>query len=301
MIKLTLSQYLYSNKHRLSLGLFVLILFIEVGLTVAIPNWRGYFYGLIEAKQVALVANGCWLFVGLIGSLVLIQSLKGWLKAKIGLGLRSVVTDILLLKWNKSNELVRNKLSFPDQRINEDAKLCTVLSLGIVSECLISGLIVIYLVISMENLLLLAAAFAYIVIFIALSMLFKKPLVGADIDLQVAEADQRFTLSKMVLSPDEAQDLTSKFKVITHTYTRYIRLLLGYNLFNGLQNGLSVLVPFLILLPMYFTGDINFGILMRDVAAFELIVLNATILLNLYSQLITMFASWHRVKTFYEV
>lgn len=297
MVRKILKEYL--KEHKVIVAIFLGTIIAEIVLTVLIPSWRGYFYGIVEAKQAGQVLHACLLFVGLIGGLVVLQSLKTWLKAIMGLSLREIITLMLLNKWNSASTLTKESLSFPDQRINEDAKLCTVLSLGVASELFISGGIVLYLVLTLQNLSLIAYATLYTVVVSIVALLMHKPLVKADINLQIAEADQRFTLSKMVMGHGQ-ETLHEKFQSITGKYRQYVGLLLGYNIFNGLQNNLSILVPFLILLPTYFTGDITFGILMRDIASFELIVINSTILLNLYPQVINMNAAWTRVRTFYE-
>lgn len=302
MFKKVLQEYLVNNKLVL-LGLF-LLLALEIGLTALIPTWRSYFYGLVEAKHITLVATGCWLFVGLISGLVIVQSLKTWLRAIIGLNLRAIITDILLTKWSSVPCTARKTLNFPDQRINEDAKICTIQSVNICTECIISGFIVISLIFTVSHSLLLWALL-YTSLVLGLSVIFHNPMVKADINLQVAEAAQRFELTQMVIDNEYDKtknwydSLQHKYTAIAKQYRHYMALLLGYNCFNGIQNGLTMLIPFIILVPLYFNNTINFGDVMGGVAAFELIVINATILLNLYPQLISMSASWKRVTDFY--
>ena len=73
-----------------------------------------------------------------------------------------------------------------------------------------------------------------------------------------------------------------------------------YLLFTKLQNGLLLVIPYIVLIPQYFNNKITIGVLMRHSATFDLIVVNATILLSLYPILIAGLASDLRVKEMHE-
>lgn len=283
-------------KSPLFYGLVVLLI-LEVILTALIPTWRAYFYGLLAAKQATLATKGLLLYLGLIGGIVGIQSLKILARTILAISNRKHVTDQLLKRWNQFSDETQKTVTFIAQRINLDTHQATVLGLTVVNECAISLFILIWLVITTEQTTLMLASVGYILVSLALMKLFNKPMIDADINLQTAEADQRHELTKMSMGIEAR--LGATWKDVAFRLKRMALLTLGYNSFLGLQGGISTIIAFIIVLPGYFAGTTDFGSVMGAVSAFDLMVVNGTILLNLYPQLITCIASWKRIQLVY--
>lgn len=283
-------------KSPLFYGLVVLLI-LEVVLTALIPTWRAYFYGLLAAKHAHLAIKGLLLYFGLIGGIVAIQSLKILARTILAIHNRKYITDQLHSRWQQFSEDTKKGINFIEQRMNLDTHQATILGLIVVNECAISLFIVIWLIITTKQTTLMLASIGYTLISLVLMKLFNKPMIDADINLQVAEADQRRELTKM--SMGLAARLGATWSDVAYRLKRMAMLTLGYNSFLGLQGGLASIAAFMIILPAYFVGTMDFGAVMGSVSSFELIVLNGTILLNLYPQLITCIASWKRIQLVY--
>lgn len=293
--KLIASKLLYFQLVTLSI-----ILIIEIIATLLIPSWRDYFYTSLVLYNLPSFFIAVGLFIGLMGSLTVAQGLKTWLAQKIALHLRTGLTSYLQDKYIKANRPVIVNSS---QRINQDTALSTDLALSVIIEVIISGVIVIALVVQafyQPKLILLALGYTLIV---SLFMfIFKNKLVSRDITLQNVEASHRESLSQVFNSNlfvnAPFRDSNVIYNTVKDAYTKFIKTVMHYSLFNRMQNNFSIVIAYLIIAPLYFTKDITLGQFMGDVAIFELIVINATILTQLFPNMTKSIASWHRLQAF---
>lgn len=279
--------------------ILIFILIAEIALTALVPAWRKFFYNQLELKSLSGFQWGIFYLVLLHGFLSSAQGVKTWVGQKLSLYFRSSISDILERKWIKEGD--RDRVDFADQRIAEDCKLATDLTIKVFIEVIISSAIVITLVLgSLGQPLLLLASVLYTSGVVALALLFRKPLIAREIDMQKAEAGYRFDLAKLVMRKDAGVNLNNSFSYVRIAYSSFIELTMRYALFNKIQGGIMSIVPFLILVPSYFSGEIALGSVMAGVALFDLIVMNATILVLLYPEVTKAQASWYRVREFYE-
>lgn len=277
--------------------LLLTILVLEIGLTVYIPEWKRTFYDAIEKKQVVEFGHGLLMFLGTMGFLTLTQSLKGFVACRLGLNFRTSITKILLKLWAKKSD--HGAYNNPAQRVNEDAKLCTDNTFVVIAEVIISGGIVFFLIAhNINHGMLIAAAILYTLSVSGGAYFFNKPMKTADLALQQAEANHRMSLAKLSLNMGDFTAKPNYLEVVTN-YSKYVSVTTWFYLFKSFQNNISVLVPFILLVPSYFTGHGTFGSIMEGVAIFELLVVNGTILLSLYLQVVKAQAGLHRLEEFY--
>ena len=278
-------------------ALLLSILVLEIALTVYIPEWKRTFYDAIEQKQVDQFMSGILMFLITMGTLTLTQSLKGFVACRLGLNFRTAITKVLLKMWTKSKDLMA--FNNPAQRVNEDAKFCTDNTFVVLAEVFISLGIVIFLILhNLDHGLLICAAILYTVVVSGGAILFNKPMKTADLDLQQAEANHRTSLAKIAL---DLGDYTAKsaYLEVVGAYSKYVVVTTKFYLFRSFQNNVSILVPFMILVPPYFAGIGSFGSIMEGVSIFELLVINGTILLSLYLQVVKAQAGLHRLVEFF--
>lgn len=274
------------------------LLILEIVATSLIPEWRKYFYNILENKDSAKFIYGIGYFIALMGALIIAQSFKEYVARTTAIHWRTALTKVLLKKWVKEGD--RNRVDNPCQRINEDAKLVSDLAISVAIEVIISASIVIALLASTSNANgIVLASMVYTVIASAGAYMFKNRLVDTEIGMQKAEADHRFTLSKIALYQD---DYTAKEKYlnVVERVKVYLRTLLGFSIFSATQGNVSILIPWLILSVPYFKGSMTLGDFMGGVAAFELIVVNSTILIKMFPAVTKAHASWVRVRDFYK-
>lgn len=289
-----------NRKQILTISAFLaFILIAEIVLTSLVPAWRNFFYNQLALKSLSGFQWGILYLVMLHGFLSSAQGIKTWVGQKLSLHVRTSVSNILERKWIKEGD--RGRVDFADQRIAEDCKLATDLTIKVFVEVIISSAIVVTLVLSsLGQPMLLVASLVYTSGVVALALLFRKPLIAREIAMQKAEAGYRFDLAKLVMQKDAGVNLNNSFSYVKIAYNSFIALTMRYALFNKIQGGIMSIVPFLILVPAYFAGDIPLGSVMAGVALFDLIVMNATILVLLYPEVTKAQASWYRIKEFYD-
>lgn len=297
MIKTVVSRAL-SKRVILNIALLVFILVAEIGLTVALPEVKKFFFNIVEKKDVGGLYYALGVFFSVMITLGCVQGVKTYVAQKAALSFRVSAAKYLLKKWVKGSGVGIQKIDNPCQRIAEDCKLATDLTISVAIEVIISALIVIILVWqTRSDVMMLVAAFSYTAIVTGVMLFFKEPLISSEISLQKSEADYRFSLSKITMGQGDYSS-KQKFTMVQEAYKAFIKVLMNYTLFNRIQGGLSALVPFLILLPQYFSNTIDLGAVMAGVSTFELIVINASIILQLYPQVTKAHASWRRLKNF---
>lgn len=281
------------------LGIFLLLglLVLEIIATVLIPEWRKLFYNILESKDVNKFYIGIGYFAMLMGGMTLAQSFKQYVGRRTALQCRTALTKLLQKKWVNAECMMT--VDNPCQRINEDCRIATDLAVKVLIEIIISGAIVVSLVIeAMKDPYIVYAALIYTIVAAVGAMLFRRSLVDHEIRMQKAEADHRFSLSQISLG---VGDYTSKNKYAhtVHSIVAYFNRLLGFTIFSASQQQFSIIVPWIILGFPYFQGLITLGEFMGSVATFELIVVNSTILIQLFPDVTRAEGSWRRIKTFY--
>lgn len=278
--------------------LLLSILVVEIVLTTLIPDIKSYFFNILENKNSELFLYGISLYFAIYLWLSFVQTAKYYVSTILGLHWRTIITKLLTKKWVYSDKTT--KVDNPAQRINEDVRLCTELTIYVINEIIISLFIVVVIIIQMRHSgWLLGASILYTLIGLGLTYGFNNTFKRHDINLQSAEASHRTSLAKIAL---DMGDFTSKANYInvTTNYKAYIRIKTYYLLFFRGHGGISAAVPMLLLVPSYFAGTMSFGDVMGGVAQFELIVLNLGIIMNLYPEIIKAQASWERVLGFWK-
>lgn len=281
-------------------GLTTLILLItlEIIATTLIPYWRQFFFNVLEKKDASNFSLGIIYFLVLMGSLVVAQSLKQFIGRRTALQCRTVLTNILLTKWTKGGNF--SEVDNPCQRINEDCRIATDLAVKVFIEVVISGTIVIMLVIeAMHNMHIIYGATIYTLAASAGALLFRRGLVTTEIQMQKAEADHRFALSQISLRLGD-YTAVKKYEIAKNSVLIYLNRLLGFTVFSVSQGQFSVLIPWILLSVPYFKGQMSLGDFMAGVATFELIVVNSTILIQLFPEVTKAEGSWKRISTFYK-
>lgn len=284
------------NKRKVVLWLIGLAVIVvaEIGLTVAIPLWREYFYNVLQLKQVAEFYPSLGWFAALMIGMGTVQGIKSWTGYKISFLIREALTKTLFRKWVVSNKTAPNYT----QALTESIRNSTELYLEIVVEVIISAAIVVILVLSsLHSLPIITSALAYTLSMSALAVIFNKPLIRTDADAQKAEGAFREAISNISAGQND-YTYSAKWTEVVKTYYSYIKVQMNFTLFSRVKGSLASLIPYVLLASPFFTGAITLGEFMSGVATFELIVLNATILMSLYPKLTRARASKYITKEF---
>jgi len=264
------------------LALLFLIISCEAVFTCLIPLTRGHLFSLLSIKQGAIWLALFFYFLNYF-AVDLFQSIKGYVVLKVALWYRVLRTKGI---FDKNMDKVTNL----PQRIQEDIKLSYVSRITVWCEYFISGAILVFLIVLNINLpILIGLACVYAVISVYIAMKFNPRLTSAEIDSQQAEASYRTSLVNCIT------DLTL-LPGANAASTKAMRIQTEYLLFTKLQLGLVTILPYVVLIPELMDGKIDLGVLVEHQSIFALIVVNAGILIQLYTTLIKGRASDYRVK-----
>jgi len=285
---------------RLITGLVLLLLTIisvEIYATQLIPDVRKVFFNVLERRAADELSYGLMLFASVLVVLILTQGFKSYVARLTALEVRKSLSKVLLKSWVQSGKI--KGATNPDQRIAEDCNLATDAAIKVALEFVISAALVVVLLIgSKNNPHILYSSLIYTVIVVLGAGLFRRRLVDVNNHVKVREANYRTSLVKIHM---DNGDFTAKenFRELVLSIKSYLKTSFFFTLFSVSQNQFSIFVPWLILTPKLFAGEIDFGTFMQDVAIFELIVINSTIAVQMYPEITKAEAAWIRITEFY--
>jgi ABC-type uncharacterized transport system fused permease/ATPase subunit len=295
---MTLYKLIYKNlglKHLIWVGLpLALVLVLEIITTSCIPYTRKIVIDSLSSHSWAIFLGAAGISFLNLFLLTGSQGFKEWLGQRLSLSLREQMTTILKLpfKERKGQTVVAN----PYTRINDDTKLATEGLIKVIVECVISGSIVIGLLFTLiHQPMLLIVSILYSAVAMMASLFFRKPMITRNNNLKTAEADHRTSLTSIYHGNTDT-DSDSFWVIVKETYTKYIRICRNYKIFNAFQSSLMYTIPFLIMAPDFFAGTVTIGDILQGTATFDLIVINATILVQLYPMVMDVQTSQLRVK-----
>lgn len=273
----------------------VVILGAEIWLTCLIPEWRDYFYNVLQqldkSEFLPAVFWGGLLLIGL-GS---VQGVKTWSRQRVSFEIRRAASKAFLKKWIYSDRTSKNY----GIALTDTIKNSTDLLLDVLCEVFISAAIIVALIIQhWHSTDIIVAALVYTVLVSICAYLFNKPLINSDTQLQVAENRYRTSIGD-VANGINNYTLKADWAHLASKFSYYINVLMGFTLFSRVKGALASIVPYFLLAGPYFNKDITLGGFMSGVATFELIVINATILVIVYPQITKAIASYKIAKEFY--
>lgn len=250
---------------------------LEIVVTALFPLSRGYFF-----NQLAGYTAYIWIGIGLmyLNSLGfdLLQSVKGYFVNRVMLNKRSLKTFSL---FNIDFNTVTNTA----QRIQEDIKLMYLNSITAKTEYVISGgILVCILLANLHQPLLLLSASIYAIVSIGIAFLFKPKMIHAEKIVQNSEADFRTTLRIDSFYDTQSANIEAA------------KIRRNYSIFSKVQNSLVLVLPYIILLPLYIAKTITMGDLVGAATTFGLIVVNADILISMFPIYTIAKASEERVN-----
>jgi putative ATP-binding cassette transporter len=270
------------------------------GLSV-INNWvNGRFFTAIQETNRPLYTRMAIYYMMVFALLTAVSVLSKFCEERLGLLWRKWLTDHLIDKYLKNRSyhrlMNRNDIDNPDQRMTEDVKTFTTMTLSFLLLFLKATIdaIAFASVIWLISPLLLWVAIGYSVLGSLLTIFVGRKLVNLN-NLQLRkEANFRYELIHVREYADSIAILRGEKKQKSRLVRRLnelvdnFRLIVGVNrnlgFFTTMYNWMIQLIPVLIIAPRFFTGEIQFGEITRAKDAF------ATIL-GAFSLIITQFAA----------
>lgn len=274
-----------------SLLIIALLVILEAGGTVLIPEVRKYLYDVLGNKSLELFHIAIFYVVALSFGLDLIVSFKRWAVLKISFRFRESKYRLLRGLWSNEYRPIPNYSTAMTNALS----LSTESYLNVSIEMFISAIIVLVLIGQywhMPTILLLSIGYTVAVCVAAL--FFNRPLVSSDKNNIAAEGQHRETITIL----ENEIKIEDKWGAVVITAMRKFRVNFLFTLFTRFKGSVATILGLLILAPKYFTGELSLGDFMAAVAVFELIVGNTTYIINLYPQYTAAKASSAIIKQF---
>ena len=239
-------------------------------------------------------------YVGVFGASTLVGAFYSFSEQRLGLLWREWLTRRLLGAYLRQRAFYRlsaaGVVTNPDERIAEDVKAFTATTLSFV--LLLANATV--TVIAFSGVLwsisrtLFAVAIVYAAFGSALTVLFGRPLIWLNYNQLDKEADFRANLlhvrenaESIALLYREAS-LGARLRRRLHDLTENMRRLIGVNrnlaFFTNGYNYLIQIIPVLVVAPLFFRGEVEFGVVTQSMMAFS-------VLLGALSLVVTQFQS----------
>jgi len=287
-------------------GAITVVIALNVIAQIRLNNWQGSIYDAIGQKDLSIFLREVVVFLVIVSALLILNVAQTWLHELLKVRLRQAVTYDLLHEWLMPGRAYQLKLVYqlkldgdisanPDQRIEEDAKrlseLSVDLTVGLVQSLLLFlafiGVLwqlsdqVVFSIHGRQVIIpgyMVWAAIAYSALGSSFTWLVGRPLIEAHSELRAKEAVFRFDLVRVSESADEIallggeatekDYLHSPIESLLSTMRHIANRLAGLTWVTGSYGWLAILAPLLLAAPGYFGGTLTLGGLMMVVGGF---------------------------------
>ncbi|MFB2917516.1 ABC transporter ATP-binding protein/permease [Aerosakkonema funiforme] len=305
------------KKGAIALLLALVVLRIAVSL---IQVYRIYlerdFMTAISEKQVETFFQVLSIYFCMFVLATPVQTARRYVEEKLGLHWRRWMTDNFLNKYFRDRAYYEiehnNKVDNPDQRISEDIKSFTKGALTFLLIIIGEGfdLILFIGVLWSISPTLVGVVILYSGLGTAIVVLGMRVLIKLNFIQLKREADFRFGLihvrenaESIAFYRGEAQELgqvKERFDKVYSNFDRIINWQRNLELITRGYNNIDNAIPALIVAPMYFAGQVQFGVILQSIKAFKNVLESLSIIVNNFDNLSAFAAGVHRLTTFEE-
>lgn len=275
------------------------VIALNAAAQIQLNNWQGSIYDAIAQKDFSVFVHEIGVFLTIVSVLLGLGVLQTWLHEMLKVRLRQAVTFDLLDEWLEAHRIFQLKQSGeisanPDQRIQDDARRLSELSVDLAVGLVQSSFLLIAFVGVLWELsaqvkfsiggsevtipgYMVWASIVYAALGSAVTWLVGRPLIEAHTDLRVKEASFRFALvrvgdeDEIALFGGEKQErrfLNAPVEALLVTMRHIANRLAGLTWVTGGYGWLAIIAPLLLAAPGYFGGSLTLGGLMMVVGGF---------------------------------
>lgn len=300
----------------------LLVVLISLRLAVSgIQVYRSYldrdFLSAISEKEVDTFYRLLFTYVCVFILATPVQTLRRYAEEKLGLYWRRWMTNHFLNKYFRDRSYYEiehsNKIDNPDQRISEDIKSFTKGALAflliLIGETfdLIAFIGILWSIYpGLVVIVILYSGFGTAIVVVGMQVLIKLNFIQLK-----READFRFGLihvrenaESIAFYGGEAQEegqVIQRFDGVFSNFTRIIKwqrniefIIKGYNYIDNI-------IPALVVAPLYFAGQVKFGVVLQAIKAFKQVLDSLSVVVNKFDDLSAFAAGVERLTSFEEV
>jgi ABC-type uncharacterized transport system fused permease/ATPase subunit len=304
-----------SRPSRRTIGLLLGLILLSVGSS-SFLIWetvqRGELLSALAAQDTSRFVRAIGIFLGIIAASVPLLSFKSYVQDRLGLQWRYWLTERFMHQYFANQTFyqlsAQTKIDNPDQRISEDIRNFTqqslsLLVIGLDSIVQLIGFAGVLWIIS-KSLLVILLTYAILGTGIA-TFLFGRILVRINAEQLKREADFRFGLIRVRENAEsialyrghhrELNAMQQRFLQVIQNFNRLIRWQLNLTVFQNAYQYITFILPFIILSPRIFSGELEIGAISQSQAAFERIGLALGLVITQFDQLTAFVASIERL------
>lgn len=273
------------------LGLCLAVGVVQVFVSYAARN---FITSLVQRDSVAFYRN-LWVYLGAFAIAIPLGVFYRYVAERLSLLWRQWMTHLLVKRYffNRAYYRLRSsdRVDNPDQRISEDVKSFTTGVLGylltmINSVVTLVGFLGVLYTISwkLPTGLLLYATFGT-----GLSILIGRRLVGLHFNQYAKEADFRYSLVRVRDNAEsiaffrgekrEHRDLVSRFSEVLKNTMRIIGWNRTLGFFTNSYNYVALILPILIVGPMFMRGAVEYGVVTQAESAFAQVLMALSVII----------------------
>ncbi len=295
----------------------LLVLALAVGAVQVLMSYAGRdFMTAIAMKNPAAYWQALAWYLGSFALAVPIGVYYRWVEERLALLWREWMAQHLVKRYfnNRAYYRLRGSESVdnPDQRISEDVRNFTTSSLAfmlIVLNSLVT-LIAFIGVLWMISGLLVAIMVAYAAAGTAISILIGRKLVRLHYHQYEKEADFRYSLVRVRDNAEsiaffrgekrEHLDLFNRLSAAVANMRLIIIRNRNLGFFTNSYNYLALVIPVLVVAPMYMSGKIEFGVVTQAAGAFATVLAAVSLIITQFSGLSNYLASVQRLGSLWD-
>jgi len=321
--------YWVSEQRTKGLLLLLAVIGLSLGavyLEVQFNTWNKDFYNALEKKDQPEFFQQLWRFTYLALIWIVVMVYRLYLQQMLYMHWRSWMNDNFLQRWLAERAYYRLQLADrgvdnPDQRIADDLRIFVDMTLdlfiGLLSAVvtLVSFTVILWAL--SGDFTLGGVAIPGFMFWIAVIYAFAgswvahkvgKPLIALDFTQQRYEADYRYSLVRLrensegvALYKGEALELASfreRFHMVIQNWWGIMNKRKQLNWFTSFYTQFSIIFPYVVAAPRYFSGAVGMGFIFQTSSAFRNVQGSLSWFIDVYPQYATWKATVDRLTTF---
>lgn len=303
----------HKKKARVLLITLLFLSFAVAGVQVVMSYVGRDFMTALTLKDQPTFMKNLWLYLGVFAFAVPLGVFYRYAEERLALLWRQWMSHQLLKRYfkNRAYYQLRSTVEVdnPDQRIAEDVKnfTTTTLSLMLIALNSVVTLVAFIGVLWSISMTLVGVLFGYAVIGTLVAYFIGRRLVGLYFHQYAKEADFRYSLVRVRDNAEsiafyrgekrEHRDLVHRFSRIYHNTLDIIGWNRNLAFFTTSYNYIALLVPTVVVAPLYLKGQAEFGVITQAGAAFAQVLAALSLIITQFERLSAFSAGVTRLGT----